>query len=80
VLRNARDKNLFLFLARQVYSEDSNSLYRAYLDATEEPHGYLMLDLAQDTNDKLRFRTRIFPTETSIIYTYIKGEKYQVKL
>ena len=48
VLKNVRDKNQFLFLARQVYPEDSNSLYRAYLNATEKAHGYLMLDLSQD--------------------------------
>ena len=39
VLKNVRDKNQFLFLARQVYPEDSNSLFRAYLDATEKAHG-----------------------------------------
>jgi hypothetical protein len=34
LLKNVRDKHQFAYLARQVYPEDSDSLYRAYLDAT----------------------------------------------
>jgi hypothetical protein len=52
-----------MFLARQVLPEDSKGLYQAYLDATQRPHGYLVLDLAQDTDNRLRFRTNIFPLE-----------------
>ena len=55
-----------MHLARQVHPENRNSLFKAYLDATERPHGYLFLDLSQDTDDLLRFRTNIFP-ETDII-------------
>jgi hypothetical protein len=61
LLKNVRDKHQFCHLARYVYPKDSASLYEAYLDATELPHGYLVLDLSQDTNDLVRFRTRIFP-------------------
>jgi hypothetical protein len=35
----------------------------AYLNATTRPHGYLVLYLAQDTYDRIRFRTCIFPDE-----------------
>ena len=81
VLKNVRDKNQFLFLARQVYPEDSNSLYKAYLNATEKAHGYLMLDLSQDIKDIFRFRTRIFPTEyPPAFYVHIKDEKDKVEL
>jgi len=69
LLKNVRDKNQFVFLARQVYPENSASLYKAYLDATQRPHGYLLLDLSQDTDDRLRFRTDIFPTEQTIVYS-----------
>jgi len=69
LLKNARDKNQFMFLACQVYPENSASLYKAYVDATQRPHGYLLLDLSQDTDDRLRFRTDIFPTEQTIVYS-----------
>jgi len=63
VLKNVRDRNQFYHLARQVYPEDSDGLLKEYLNAIEAPHGYLLLDLFQDTDDSLRFRTCIFPDE-----------------
>jgi hypothetical protein len=66
VLKNTRDKYQFSHLARQVYPENSKSLYDAYLEATEKPHGFLLLDLAQDTDERLRFRTHIFPDEKPV--------------
>ncbi len=63
LLKNTTDKNHFTYLARQVYQEDSAGLYEAYLEATKQSHGYLLLDFAQDTDDLLRCRTRIFPGE-----------------
>ena len=52
-----------------MHPEDSDSLYKSYLEATERPHGYLILDFAQGTNDRLRYRTNVFPDEyPPIIY------------
>jgi len=42
-LKNVRDKKQFMYLANQVNHEDSISLYNVYLNATQEPHGYLLL-------------------------------------
>ena len=75
-LKTVRDKNQFLHLARQVYPEHSSSLYKAYLDATKRPHGYFFLDLSQDTDDLLRFRTNVFPDEgPAIIYAAVGEEE-----
>jgi hypothetical protein len=63
LLNNVRDKNQFTYLARQVFHVDRDGLYKAYLDATQRPHGYLVLDLFEDTDDRLRFQTNIFSTE-----------------
>ena len=68
--KNVRDKKQFAYLASQVYPEDSVGLYNAYLDATKEPYGYLLLDLTQDTNDGLRFRAHIFPDEVHPLVVY----------
>ena len=75
LLKNVRDKNQLMFLARQVYPENSNSLYKAYLHATRKPHSYLLLDLSQDTDDRLRFRTDIFPTEQTIVYSPVDDDE-----
>jgi hypothetical protein len=70
LLKNVRNKNQFSHLPRQVFPKDSVGLYKAYLDVTAKAHGYLVLDLSQDTDDLLRFRTHIFPGEVPpIIYT-----------
>jgi hypothetical protein len=80
-LKNVRDKKQFQYLAQQVYPEDSGSLYTAYLDATSRPHGYLLLDLTQDTNDGLRFRTAIFPSEQPlVVYSDIGDEACEIEL
>jgi hypothetical protein len=62
-LKTVRDTKQFQYLAQQVYPEDSGSLYNAYLNATSRTHVYLISDPTQDTNDGLRFRTSIFPSE-----------------
>jgi len=80
-LKNVRDKKLFMYLANQVYPEYNIGLYNAYLDATQRPHGYLILDLTQDTNDGLRFRTNIFPEEYHpVVYSDVGDEACEVEL
>jgi len=64
-----------MFLARHVYPESSNSLCKAYLDATRKPHGYLLLDLSHHTDDRLRFRTEIFPTEQTRVYSPVDDDE-----
>ena len=63
-----RDREHFSYLAQQVLPHDSKGLSDAYRNATEKPHGYLVLDLSQITNDRLRFRTCIFPEEEPPIF------------
>lgn len=58
--KNPRDKSQMLPLARQIYPENPMELYRVYKEVTSIPHGYLLFDLTQSTNDILRFRTDIF--------------------
>jgi len=46
------------------------------MDATQEPYGYLFLDLTQRTNDGLIFRTNIFPYDMPplTVYSYVGDE------
>jgi len=81
LLKNVRDKNQFPYLARQAYPDDSHSLYESYLDAIRRPHGYLILDFAQDTDDKLRFRTNVFPDKyPPIIYAAVNNVTHTIEL
>ena len=48
----------------------------AYLDATKKVHGNLLLDLTQDSEDRHRFRTKVFPHEyPPIIYVAIDDDE-----
>jgi len=38
LLKNVRDKNQSLYLARQVHPEGNDSLHKEYVDATRRPH------------------------------------------
>ena len=73
-----------MHLARQFYPEYCSSLYKAYLPATKRPHGYFFRDLAQYTNDLLRFRTNVFPDEgPPIIYAAVgkeEDEAFEIEL
>lgn len=72
VFKNPRDKLQFSHLARQIHPENPAELVRVYIDATSRPHGYLLIDLAQDTPELLRFRTNIFNSDFSICYCSMK--------
>jgi len=63
-------------LANQVLFEDSTGFFKAYLDATKRAHCYLLLDLTQDSEDRHRFRTSVFPHEyPPIIYVAIDDDE-----
>jgi hypothetical protein len=83
LFKNLRDKRQFSYLANQVLPEDSIGLFKAYFDATKRPHGCLLLDLTQDSEDRYRFRTNVFQHEHQhppIIYVAIDDEESKGKL
>ena len=61
--KNPRDKAQIRHLAHQVFNEKPLFIQEAYNDATSNSHGYLLLDMKQDTPDDYRFRTCIFPSD-----------------
>jgi hypothetical protein len=71
-LKNVRERNQFAYLASQVLLEASASLCESYREATRNPHGYLILDFAEDTDDLIRYRTNLFPSEyLPVIYARV---------
>ena len=61
IFKSPRDTQQIMTLGRQVYYNDVNFFKSAYLQATELPHGYLLVDLKQDTPVDLRLKSRIIP-------------------
>lgn len=66
--KNPRDKNQIMHLGKQIFPENVRFVQECYLDATSKPHGFLLIDLKQDTLDEHRFRTCIFPSDR---YNYV---------
>jgi len=68
-------------LAQQLYLENNLGLYDASVDATQRSHIYLILDLTQGTDDGLRFRTNIYPTEyPTVVYSDISDLACEIEL
>ena len=59
LFKNPRDQQQVAHLARQMYPNNSHMLLDAFCNATQEPYGYLLIDLKQDTADKDRLRTSV---------------------
>ena len=68
LFKNARDATQVANLARQMYPDKSEFMIEAFKNAASAPYGYLMIDLKQETDDKLRLRTGIFPGDVQYVY------------
>jgi hypothetical protein len=66
VFKNPRDQSQITHLAKQMFPNCVQKVQKAFRDATEQPHGYLLFDLKQDTNDSLRVRSKIADKECSV--------------
>lgn len=67
LFKNKRDVNQIKTLGRQLFPGKSDMLLQAYLDATEKPYGYLLVDLHPRSNDKFMLRTCLFTNEEDAI-------------
>ena len=70
VFKNPRDRPQISHFARQLYPDNPKFIQEAYNDATNIPHGYLLIDLKQRTEETCRVRACIFPDD-EINYVYV---------
>ena len=68
LMKSPGDKLTALNLAKQMFPTNTKYFMDAYQKATEKPHGYLLIDLEQNTPEILRLRSCILPGETTIVY------------
>jgi hypothetical protein len=81
LFKNPRDKQQVKVLARQMFDRDAPALEEAFSVASSRPHGYLLVDLKQDTPDYLQLRSKIIPGEAMEIYAskkLFKGDHIQL--
>jgi hypothetical protein len=63
LFKNPRDVSQIMALAHQMYPRRTQFFLKAFARATARPHGYIVIDMKQNTPDILRLRTFIFPGE-----------------
>lgn len=66
LMKNKRDGASVSYLARQISPYNTRYITEAYLHATQRPYSYLLFDLRQETNDKIRLRSNIFSLPISV--------------
>ena len=66
LFKSPRDKQQISMLARQINPGKVQGFMRSYEDATNRPHGYLMLDLKPTTGDQQRLKTNVLPGEIAM--------------
>ena len=55
-------------LAHQMFPRRIHFFLEAFIRATARPHGYMVIDMKQNTPEILRLRTFIFPGEEQKVY------------
>jgi energy-coupling factor transporter ATP-binding protein EcfA2 len=68
LFKNPRDKLQIRNLAAQMHPNNAKFLVSAYEDATNEPYGYLVVDLRPETPEQWRIRTNFFSTSGQTVY------------
>ena len=51
-----------------MYAGKSAFMMEAFKNATSAPYGYLLFDLKQETTEKLRLTTGLFPGDDLFVY------------
>lgn len=80
IFKNPRDKSQIRTLAFQMFPDSPKFLVDAFKDATIEPHGYLLLDLRQETPEELRVRRHILPSQQTEVYTAATYKREPIEL
>jgi hypothetical protein len=66
--KNPRDKSQITHLARQMFPGKVKAFQEIFQDATAPSFGYLLIDLRPETEERLRLRTGIFPSDKHYVY------------
>src|SRR4029434_2367565 len=67
LFKNPRDNHQVSVLARQMYHGNTKYFMESFKNATEKPHGYLLLDYKTKTPDSFRLRTDLL-SEHPVVY------------
>src|SRR5271156_4462259 len=63
LFKNPSDATQIEVIGRQMFPHNPSFLSHVYSRATKRPHGYIFIDLRQETDDDLRIRSRVLQKE-----------------
>ena len=63
LFKNPRDRSAIKYLAQQIMPNNTQFVLKTFDNALKSAYSYLIIDLHQQTNDNIRYRTNIFPHE-----------------
>ena len=63
LFKSPRNASKIIQLAKQVSPYDNKFIVQSYKNATKEEFSYLLFDFHQSTPDKIRLRSKIFPSQ-----------------
>ena len=67
IFKNPADITQVNTIANQMFPKNSNFLTEAYKYVIQKPHGYLFIDLRQETPDEIRIRTSIIKRDFPMV-------------
>lgn len=68
IFRNRRDPTQIMRLGRQLYPGRSKFFQEIYEDVLKTPYAFLLVDLRNETDEKMRLRTLILPNQLTRVY------------
>ena len=68
IFKNPRDGSQIIHLSKQMYPGKTHYVRQAFALATRQAHGYLVVDLKQNTPEGMRLRSHIFPGDRQEVY------------
>lgn len=71
IFKNPRDGTAITNLAKQAFPGKVKFVQEVYQDATKNPYSYLLMDLRQETDERLRLVGNFFPKNGSLTTVYL---------
>ena len=71
IFKNPRDNIQPGILGRQMFPHKWKEFVEAYNDATSKAYGYIVVDFRQETDEPLRVRTSVFPSDSQSTEIYM---------
>merc|ERR1712074_382480 len=67
LFKSPRNSSKIIHLAKQVSPYDNEFIVQSYGEATSKEFAYLLFDFHQSTSEKIRLRSKIFPSQGTMI-------------